>query len=125
MGLNFLLRVGFGGTLAERVLSAKSSELAEASTPFLAFPHLGGRDSHEDAAASDVSIRPPPPRWGRVGVGVNPAQVLSALEGVKVLDLCIVLAGPTCGRTMAEFGADVIRIDSPHTKTHAAATSIT
>jgi crotonobetainyl-CoA:carnitine CoA-transferase CaiB-like acyl-CoA transferase len=38
----------------------------------------------------------------------------AALEGVKVLDLCIVLAGPTCGRTLAEFGADVIRIDSPH-----------
>ena len=43
------------------------------------------------------------------------AKVLrAALEGVKVVDLCIVLAGPTCGRTLAEFGADVIKIDSPH-----------
>ena len=41
----------------------------------------------------------------------------SALQGVKVVDLCIVLAGPTCGRTLAEFGADVIKIDSPHTRT--------
>jgi len=41
----------------------------------------------------------------------------SALQGVKVVDLCIVLAGPTCGRTLAEFGADVVRIDSPHRKT--------
>jgi len=41
----------------------------------------------------------------------------SALQGVKVVDLCIVLAGPTCGRTLAEFGADVIRIDSPHRQT--------
>jgi len=41
----------------------------------------------------------------------------AALQGVKVVDLCIVLAGPTCGRTLAEFGADVIKIDSPHTRT--------
>jgi crotonobetainyl-CoA:carnitine CoA-transferase CaiB-like acyl-CoA transferase len=33
---------------------------------------------------------------------------------VKVIDLCLILAGPTCGRTLAEFGADVIKIDSPH-----------
>ena len=30
-----------------------------------------------------------------------------------MLDLCIILAGPTLGRTLAEFGADVIKIDSP------------
>ena len=38
----------------------------------------------------------------------------SALEGVKVLDLCIILAGPTCGRTLAEFGAEVVKIDDPN-----------
>ncbi len=38
---------------------------------------------------------------------------ISALRGVRVLDLCIILAGPTCGRTLAEFGADVIKIDAP------------
>jgi crotonobetainyl-CoA:carnitine CoA-transferase CaiB-like acyl-CoA transferase len=47
-----------------------------------------------------------------------PAEMLTtlrtALDGVRVLDLCIILAGPTCGRTLAEFGADVIKIDNPY-----------
>jgi len=35
------------------------------------------------------------------------------LEGTRVLDLSIILAGPTCGRILAEFGADVVKIDTP------------
>lgn len=32
------------------------------------------------------------------------------LAGVRVLDLTRVLSGPTCGRTLAEHGADVLRV---------------
>lgn len=35
------------------------------------------------------------------------------LDGVRVLDLTRVLAGPTCGRTLAAHGAEVLRIGSP------------
>lgn len=39
------------------------------------------------------------------------------LGGVRVLDLTRILAGPTCARTLAAFGADVLHITSPRLPT--------
>jgi crotonobetainyl-CoA:carnitine CoA-transferase CaiB-like acyl-CoA transferase len=43
-----------------------------------------------------------------------PAQGDMPLSGVRVLDLTRVLAGPTCARTLAQYGAEAMCITSPN-----------
>lgn len=37
---------------------------------------------------------------------------MKPLEGIKVVELSTMLAGPMCARVLAEWGADVIKVET-------------
>ena len=68
--------------------------------------HLPGADTAEVLAELELLEVP------AFVEGPEP-NIAHPLEGVKVVDLGVALAGPTCGRLLLEFGADVLKIGAP------------
>ncbi|GAB1320643.1 hypothetical protein MFIFM68171_10853 [Madurella fahalii] len=68
-------------------------------------PPLTVRPNPSDTTTPPVPFPPP------TGA-TNPAA--TALRGIKVLELCRIIAGPTIGRSLAAHGASVLKVTSPH-----------
>jgi crotonobetainyl-CoA:carnitine CoA-transferase CaiB-like acyl-CoA transferase len=77
---------------AVRVLPASSASAASAASQ-----------------AADAGHRSP----RRQDSGPDDGQAPLPLAGIRVVDLSIILAGPTCGRLLGELGADVVKVDPP------------
>jgi crotonobetainyl-CoA:carnitine CoA-transferase CaiB-like acyl-CoA transferase len=59
------------------------------------------------ADVDSIEPRPAPP------LGAAPARTGGPLAGVRILDLGNIIAGPLASAVLANFGADVIKVESP------------
>lgn len=56
------------------------------------------------------TLTPPVPFTARS----RTANKLQPLAGIRVLEFCRIMAGPVTGRTLAGYGADVVKVTAPH-----------
>ncbi|MBO0748230.1 MAG: CoA transferase, partial [Acidimicrobiaceae bacterium] len=77
-------------------------------------------DEDRDAVLAQLAKRSGPPVSAGEQVGtLERAEISRPYEGLRVVDLTEILAGPTSGRILGEFGADVVKINGVNTSVSA------
>ncbi|GCB22125.1 succinyl-CoA--L-malate CoA-transferase beta subunit [Aspergillus awamori] len=78
-------------------------------------------DDFKQTQHGALNVQQPPWKVSRLDGDLPPTPFPASrsgskriLEGVKVLELCRIIAGPTVARILAEYGADVLKITSPN-----------
>ena len=115
------LRVQIAARLATRSAAAWKIHLIEAGVPCSVLRTLAEWRTLQEVAQAGIIApdgTPGPAAWvraqpGNAGLHTRPTPG-PRLAGAVVLDLTSMVAGPVCARTLAEYGARVVRIDSPH-----------
>lgn len=71
-------------------------------------------NADSDAILAELSLGAPASSPAPANAPESGERLPAALDGFRVVDVAQVLAGPTCGRILAEFGADVVKINNPY-----------
>lgn len=97
-------------------LESKNKELGQAGVTahkyedFIATQHGRANKDLPPWSVIQLETTTPPIPLCQDMLGAKPR----VLSGIKVLELCRIIAGPTITRILAEYGADVLKVTSPH-----------